>query len=366
MSTAHPGGRISQLLSRLSRSPRFAGSEAEADAQRFCRMQLENAGFACRETRFEYSRWPGKWGPPVSAGAQLVTILIVARMARNGDPMTGFAFGAALLIALAIVARNARRTWTSVFPFLRASGINLEGSRGTPSVWLVAHIDTKSQTVPMLYRIASVVFLNLLTAAAFGLALSQATGATTVRSYWLILSLLAGLVALPSLMCFVRNDSPGAVDNGSGVAAVLLAAEQLPADQSAGVLISSAEELGLAGAREWARGLPAGARVVNCDTVDDSGTWLCMYTGSRPGLASLAEAVAGRSGLSLRVRRLLPGILADSVAFSDRGFESVTVSRGSLATLARIHTRRDNSAALTGSSIGNAAALMAALTMELG
>jgi len=329
-------------------------------------MQLENAGFTCRETTFEYSQWPGKWGPPVAAGAQLVTILVVARMARNGDPMTGFAFGTILLIALALVSRNARRTWTSVFPFLRTAGVNLEGSRGTPTVWLVAHNDTKSQTVPMLYRIASVVLLNLLTGAAFGMALAQAAGATTVRSYWLLLSLLAGLAALPSLMCIVRNDSPGAVDNASGVAAVLLAAEQLAPHQSVGVLISSAEELGLAGAREWAKGLAAGARVINCDTVDDPGTWLCMYTGARPGLASLTETIARRSGLNLRVRRLLPGILADSVVFSDRGLESVTISRGSLATLARIHTRRDNSAALTGSSIGTAAALMAALTTELG
>lgn len=366
MATAHPGGRISQLLSRLSRSPRISGSDAEADARRFCRMQLENSGFTCRETTFDYSQWPGKWGPPVAAGAQLVTILIVARMARNGDPMTGFAFGATLLVALVLLSRSARRTWTSAFPFLRASGVNLEGSRGTPSVWLVAHIDTKSQTVPMLYRIASVVLLNVLTAAAFGLALLQATGATTARSYWLVVSLLAGLAAMPSLLCVVRNDSPGAVDNASGVAAVLFAAEQVAPEQSLGVLITSGEELGLAGAREWAKSLSAGARVVNCDTIDDSGTWLCMYTGSRPPLALLAETIARRSGLNLRVTRLIPGILADSVAFSDRGFESVTLSRGSLATLARIHTRRDNSAALTGSSIGNAAALMAALTTELG
>ena len=329
-------------------------------------MQLENSGFTCRETSFGYSQWPGKWGQPVAAGAQLVTILIVARMARNGDPMTGFAFGAILLVALVLLSRNARRTWTSVFPFLRANGVNLEGSRGTPSVWLVAHIDTKSQTVPMLYRIASVVLLNVLTAASFGLALLQATGAVTARSYWLVVALLAGLVGLPSLICLVRNDSPGSVDNASGVASVLLAAEQLPPHQALGVLITSAEELGLAGARDWAKGLPDGARVVNCDTIDDAGTWLCMYTGPRPGLASLTETIARRSGLNLRVRRLLPGILADSVAFSDRGFESVTVSRGSLDTLARIHTRRDNSAALAGSSIGDAAALMAALTTELG
>jgi hypothetical protein len=72
-------------------------------------MQLENAGFACNESRFDYSEWPGKWGQPVAAAAQLVTILVVARMARNGDPTTAFAVGVTLLVALAVVSRHARR-----------------------------------------------------------------------------------------------------------------------------------------------------------------------------------------------------------------------------------------------------------------
>jgi hypothetical protein len=63
--------------------------------------------------------------------------------------------------------------------------------------------------------------------------------------------------------------------------------------------------------------------------------------------------------------RMIPGILADSMAFADRGIESVTVSRGTLSTLARIHTRRDNSIALTGSGVAEASALLAALTREL-
>ena len=40
-------------------------------------------------------------------------------------------------------------------------------------------------------------------------------------------------------------------------------------------------------------------------------------------------------------------------------------SRGSIATLARIHTRRDNSTQLAGDGIGKAAAFLAALTMVL-
>jgi hypothetical protein len=71
-------------------------------------------------------------------------------------------------------------------------------------------------------------------------------------------------------------------------------------------------------------------------------------------------------GFKLFTRRLIPGILADSVAFTDRGLQAVTISRGSLSTLARIHTRRDITTALTGSGIADASVLLAALTMEQG
>ena len=366
MAADAPDARVTELLSRLARSPRFAGSDAEGAARQVCRTELEQSGFACREVASEYSQWPGRWGPPVSAAVQLVTILVVARTARNGNPLMALAFAAVILFALAIISRDARRRWPLVFPLLRSSAVNLEASRGTPSVWLVAHIDSKSQTISMLYRIAGVVLLNVLTGAALAAVAWQATGSREVISYWLLLSLAAGLAAVPSLLCIVRNDSPGAVDNASGVAAVLLAADRIPRERALGVLITSAEELGLAGSRAWALTLAPGSRLLNCDTVDDAGVWLCMHTGVRPALSSHAETIASGMGFKLHTRRLLPGILADSVAFSDRGFEAITISRGSLATLARIHTRRDNSAALTGSGIGDAATLLAALTMELG
>ena len=270
------------LLAWLSRSPRFAGSEAEAEARKFCRSEVERAGLRCTEREFGYSQWPGLWGPPVASGVQLVTILIVARTARNGEPFSALVLGIALFVVLAILSRNARRRWVTAFPFLRAKAINLEASRGNPSLWLVAHIDTKSQTVPMLYRIGSVVVLNLMTVVALGALFLQLAGNSGVQSYWLLISLVAGIASIPSLLCFVRNDSQGAVDNASGVAAVLLAVRKIPGDQPLGVLITSGEELGLAGARAWAEGAPPNTTVVNCDTIDDAGKWLCMHTGGRP------------------------------------------------------------------------------------
>ncbi|HWL40127.1 MAG TPA: M28 family peptidase [Gemmatimonadaceae bacterium] len=366
MATAELTLQAQQMLASLARSPRFAGSEAEARARVTAREDLQRSGLACEEIGFDYSAWPGKWGPPAAAAAQLMTVLLVARTARGGEPALAVGLGVAVLVLLAIVSRDARRRWTSVFPMMRSRSANLQASRGQPTLWLAAHIDSKSQTVPMLFRIVASALLSALTFVTLAAAVLQTVGVEGVRSYWLVMSLAAGIAALPSLLCVVRNDSTGAADNASGVAAVLLAVRQLPRDKAVGVLITSAEELGLAGARDWAARARADTRVVNCDTIDDGGIWLCMHTGRKPALSSLVETTARRSGFNLLTRRLIPGILADSVAFADRGIQAVTISRGSLATLARIHTRGDTSSALTGSGIADASVLLAALIMELG
>jgi hypothetical protein len=91
-----------------------------------------------------------------------------------------------------------------------------------------------------------------------------------------------------------------------------------------------------------------------------------MYTGAIPARIKVAaEAISSSTVPKPALGRMIPGILADSMAFADRGIESVTVSRGTPSTLARIHTRRDNSNAFTGSGVAEASALLAALTREL-
>jgi hypothetical protein len=91
-----------------------------------------------------------------------------------------------------------------------------------------------------------------------------------------------------------------------------------------------------------------------------------MYTGTRPDrLVVAAETIAVALGVRVRAGRLIPGILADSMVFADRGLKAVTVARGTLGTLARIHTRRDNSTRLTGSGIAEASAILSALAKEL-
>jgi hypothetical protein len=271
-----------------------------------------------------------------------------------------------LYVALLFASADAKRRWITALPFQRAGSVNLEAKRGNPSVWLVAHLDTKSQTVPMLMRIASSIGIMAVTLVATAVLLLSLPGDRDASAMWRAIEISALIVALPSILCWVRNRSPGAVDNASGVAAVLLAAASLSSVHDLGVLITSGEELGLAGARVWAANARPGLVALNCDTVDDNGGWRVMYAGAIPArIRVAAEAISSSTVPKPALGRMIPGILADSMAFADRGIESVTVSRGTLSTLARIHTRRDNSNAFTGSGVAEASALLAALTREL-
>jgi hypothetical protein len=357
--------RAKNLVERLSQKPRFAGSEQESDARALCKGLLESAGFACIERPFEYSQWAGRWGVPVAGAVQTATIFIVARMAVSHGPLVALTVGAALYVALLFASADAKRRWITALPFLRASSVNLEAGRGNPSVWLVAHLDSKSQTVTMLIRIASSIGMAAVTLIATIVLLFSLRGEPDASAVWRVLEISALVVGLPSILCWVRNSSPGAVDNASGVAAVLLAAQALTSVRDLGVLITSGEELGLAGARVWAAQARPDIVVLNCDTVDDTGEWRLMYTGAVPARIKDAAGKVIAAGPKSAIRRFIPGILADSMAFADRGIESVTASRGTISTLARIHTRGDNSSAFTATGVAEASALLAALTREL-
>jgi hypothetical protein len=359
--------RAKELLDRLSQTTRFAGSGEEVAARALCRRELEDAGFVCRDVPFEFSDWPARWGPPVSAAVQLAVLLIVITVAKRGEPGVALAVLIFAVVLLGWIGGQVKRRGVLSFPYGRARSSNLVAVRGEPRVWLVAHLDSKSQTIPMLVRIASSVALQLVSIAV-ALVLLAATSAVVVpRGWWLALQLIAAVGAAPAVVCVVGNRSPGAVDNASGVVAVVLAATGADSRRELGVLLTSAEELGLAGARAYAATAAPNIRVLNCDTVDDSGGWRCMYSGAKPRqMTAAARAVATRAALTVRIGKLIPGILADNVAFADVRIEAVTLSRGNFSTLARIHTWRDNSIALSGQGAAEAALFLSALAKELG
>jgi Zn-dependent M28 family amino/carboxypeptidase len=232
--------------------------------------------------------------------------------------------------------------------------VNLEAKRGTPRIWLVAHLDSKSQPIPILVRAAAIVACVTLWVALVAMAALQ------VKAGWPLMTLAAVLAGLPVAISTIGSASPGALDNATGVAAVLLAAQRVDRSVPLGVLITSAEELGLAGSRAWVRAQPSKAPVINCDTIDDHGYLTIMHSHGRP--ERLIRAFERRA---VRARRVLPGILVDSVAFAEAGWDAVTVSRGTLATLARIHRPTDTPAGLRGRGVAEAADIIAEALLDV-
>jgi hypothetical protein len=322
---------------------------------------LKALGFDVAAEAFEYSALPGRYGTPI--GGAVALLVVFASSVIGGIYLAPRA--AALTLAGGLLLLGAfvwRMLGNGVLdlPVMRVGGENLVARRGAGPmrVWLVAHVDTKSQPVPSKTRMLGVgllaggILANLL-----ALVLTLAGGsARTVL--WLFAVGLAGAGGRALIFSVVRNESPGAADNASGVAAVLEAAAMLDRRLPVGVLIPSAEELGLAGTRAWvrARGSEAGY-VLNCDGVDDQGELMLMYTRRPP--VQIVDAVRTAAAGELRVRRMPPGLLLDSVAFADAGWSAVTVSHGSMRTLARVHTKYDSLEILRGRSIGPVAGVLA-------
>jgi hypothetical protein len=345
-------------LAELARRARPAGSAAEHDARAYARRTLEQIGFTVREEAFEYSSFPGRFATPAGGGLFALSVMAASWSALSGS---GVAFTTAIL-ATGIVVTIACAQWmlrrgVLEFPLLRTTGVNLAAVRGAaePKVWLVAHLDSKSQPVPSAARLVGVALLVFaLLLAVAGVIVTLA--AVPSRTLWIAALVAAILGALPVLASVVGTQSDGAVDNASGVAAVLAAAALLRRGVTCGVLLPSAEELGLAGGRAWARAHAAGV-ALNCDGVDDEGELVIMYNRRIP--TDVVAAVRDASPRRVRVRRMPFGLLTDSTALADAGWRAVTVSHGSLATLRRVHTSRDSLDALRGTSIDDVSVILA-------
>lgn len=377
------------LIRTLARSPRPAGSRAEARARRHCAAVLEAYGFKVAERGFEYSSWPGRFGAPVLGGALLAGGLAALAGSRASRPAPGASTALGIATLGGLVAWAALRFGTSHIAGGRRRGTNLEARRDgpggeAPRVWLVAHLDSKSQRCSLGARAAGA---GGSAAAWAGIAALVLSGrAASAPRLVAALGAAAATAAVPLAIGFVGGESPGALDNASGVATVLAAVAALPATLPLGVLVTSAEELALAGSRAWLRNPDAGGAAgrdrrggeagrgqpgvaINCDGVDDAGTVVLTVAGDPRGelrsalrqLAGGGDGGGGRPAVRPAVRRLLPGVVFDAVAFSDAGWAALTVSRGTWRSLRRVHTARDRVELLRGDGIPGAAALVARL-----
>jgi hypothetical protein len=320
---------------------------------------LAALGYDVREERFPYSAFPGCYATPIAGAVLGATIVAASLLALGGNAKVSAIVFIVGVVITALFARWMLADGVLTVPWMRREGINLVATRGAaqPQVWLVAHIDSKSQPVPSAVRVAGVVMLAvalLLACLALVLTLVDALSRTV---WWAALA--TGVVgALPVVASVVGSRSDGAVDNASGVAAVLGAAARMRPEAGCGILLPTAEELGLAGARAWARTHAAGV-ALNCDGVDDDGALVIMYNQSAPNDVIDAVRAVTPARVPARAMRMPLGLLTDSTALAAAGWSAVTVSHGSLATLRRIHTPNDSLATLRGTRINDVADILA-------
>jgi hypothetical protein len=335
------------LLARLA-VPRVVGSPGHAAVRDLLAGELERRGLAVETHAFEASTAPlrrTRWAAALVA----VAAIGFGIAAAGGMPLTG------LVVAGAAAALGAPGVVWPATSGERVPAANLVGRPpGDVRIWLMAHFDAKGQRVSMATRLAGAVLLGLQGPALLALAALWAGGGWRP---WLAVLALPGALGGAILACAdLRNDSPGAVDNASGVLTVLAVLDRLPAGAAVGVAFTDAEELGLQGARALVRARPELFRdraVVNVDGVDDHGrTLAAIHT---PGI--LSERIVRTTGA--RVPRWLPA-LVDGLAVAGTARECLTLSRGDWATTRVVHTSRDAPDRLGLHGVATVATLVAA------
>lgn len=338
--------------------PRLSGSTGAAEVASILRGRFEGLGYEVRKRPFFYNPLPGRFGITAVGVIYLAATLSATLLLLGDNPYAAIALLLILLLAAGLVAVFAAPA-IDALPFGRQEGSNLlAGMPGRRARYIVmAHRDSKSQLLPLAFRgpaiaLGVVTWLALLVAAVFHTAEPLPAAAITP------LGVLAAVSGLGLILCWVDNRSPGALDNASGVVAALGIAAREAAAGDVAFLITDAEELGLAGARAEAPHLPAVIGVINLDGLDDDGRFyiferfgIIRRHGLAPHLAAalLQEAYARNEPAD---RRDLPvGIPVDHIPFVKSGIPALTLMRGSIRSLHRVHRPADSTDRLQGDGI---------------
>ena len=337
--------RARSLVTALIAHGREAGTPAAAAARGAVSPFLSELGYTVQEQPFSFNGGIYRVMPVSGRAPRVVSLVEIPLLIR----------------ARAGMGCGRQPCWYSPLPrslmtfrFLAGDGAprsartdaNLIAQRQGAVVrcWLVAHLDTKAQGIR--WRVGSSPCgspsrrspaCSSWPACGWALRNRPPRGWQPGRA-----GVLAGLLLTGGRL---TGQSPGARDNGSGLLAVLTAAE-LTTDPGIGIIITGAEEFGLAGARALARersALFGQAEVLNVDTIDEEGTLFVVTHGRADVLARrVRQHLAGLA--PIRGRRLPLGIMVDGVPLAEVAAGAVTIGRLSWGTLRRMHTPRDDAA----------------------
>lgn len=341
--TSGLGERALQHIRHL-RYPRRVGTTAEQKAANYIAQQMEALGLRVRREPFPIAGGHWEWlNRALFAGCAALAVLGALAFPRL--PIV-----AVLAWASVAVLVNLPWRWTGrgvPRPASAASSFSenvigelhknpQEGVR----VIFMAHYDTKSQVIPTGLRVGLV---TTVWCVAWGLAVTGVLWAVQWWPSWLpqdpnpwnltvvLVVCLAGLAAN-----FTGNRSPGALDNGSGVATLLELArlwQQTAAARPGWMrqvevvfVATSAEETDLDGARhflgqhaDWWSEKPT--LLINLESV---GAGPRLFLSGEPRAEAWANAIARELGLRPRRLRVL-GAGMDHQPFAARGLTSISI-----------------------------------------
>lgn len=349
---------MKDLLQSLAR-PRLTGSEGAQEVADIVHERLTRLGYEIQDFPFTFSTWPGRFAVTAAGVVFLAGSLSAAALLNMRHPGVALVILlVALLLAGAIAALAA--PLTNMLPLGRITGNNMLASKpgSVPRYIFMAHLDSKSQPIPLAFRGPAIV-LALLAWLAFTIfALLGLLDPVWIRTdINTVLGVIAFIAGVLLVFCWVENRSPGALDNASGVATVLGLAESEKDRDDVAFLITDAEELGLVGARHIARKLNPVFGVINIDGVDDDGPVYVLEKFGipprhiAPHLVAAILQSADKLDMPAQRRNVPFGLLLDHLPIARADLPAVTVMRGSFASLRRVHRPADSMDNMTGAGI---------------
>jgi hypothetical protein len=327
--------------------PRMVGQPGEYGAAKLIRDAFTRLGYHVENHVFPI---PGTPWPYMRAGLALtLVLLLISGLVYPYSPWITVLCCALTLISPLFINHLWRRRVAGYHPsssetFYSSSILAHDPARNPDrarAVYLLAHYDSKSQSLPIIWRIilVGVVIVGTAGLAVTGLVSGTYSpdGAVQSAVFWSAVFFCVTASAASALLFGMRteNRSPGGLDNAGGVGAILELAAALknrPFRNIRPVFVATgAEELGLIGSSALAAKMEA-------ECVDTDRVWILNLDGPGvPGSLSVIEgahafrtpesrfAVLIRNTahdlrIPLRSSRMWPGFLLDHIPFSQKGF----------------------------------------------
>jgi hypothetical protein len=349
---------------RVLARPRMTGSDGAAEVEAALRARLAGLGYDVRDLPFSFSTWPGRYGLAAAGVVLVLTGVFSGIFLLSGNPTPSLVV---LVLGFAAIATGATLAGGAVMTLRwgRRSTVNLLATRGDarPRYLIMAHRDSKSQPVPLVLRFPAILVAGL-TWAALVVVSFLSIVQPTPETLTFVLALLAVLAGTVLALCWASDDSPGALDNASGVAALIGIAEREAEHGDIAFLVTDAEELGLAGARAMAGRLPPIFGVINLDGLDDEGPFYVLERfgwparGTAPHLALALLSAAAALDIDATRRDVPPGILLDHMPIVRTGTAALSIMRGQRRSLARVHRPGDDLLHLRGDGVSRCVTLV--------